>query len=112
MRTTSPLSAEDHIRLPPVSGLARRHGMWLARSACNASIAKAPSYIRLVGDVPVDGGRKCNDARPPRTSPPAFRNDGAIAFLNSQHNANHATKTTKKRLQVWVLPPEGGDAPP
>jgi dipeptidyl aminopeptidase/acylaminoacyl peptidase len=111
MPAAHPYSAEEHIRLRRVSGIAPSpDGRWLAVSVQRLD-RDATKYVSDLWKVPVDGSPAVQLTRgDAKDAAPAFRHDGALAFLsNRQPNEIKPDEDADKRMQVWLLPPEGGE---
>jgi dipeptidyl aminopeptidase/acylaminoacyl peptidase len=111
MPATAPYSVEAHIRLRRVSSIAPSpDGSWLAVGVQRLD-RDGTKYVSDIWKVPVDGGPAVQLTRgESKDVSPAFRNDGALAFLsNRQPNEVKPDEDAEKRMQVWVLPPEGGE---
>ena len=102
---------EQHIALGRVSEIAASPcGTWLA-VAVQRLDRDGAKYASDLWKVPTDGGAAvqltrgdCKDAAP------CFRHDGALAFLsNRQPNEIKPDEEAEKRMQVWLLPSEGGE---
>ena len=102
---------EQHIALSRVSEIAASPcGTWLA-VAVQRLDRDGAKYASDLWKVPTDGGAAvqltrgdCKDAAP------CFRHDGALAFLsNRQPNEIKPDEEAEKRMQVWLLPREGGE---
>ena len=107
-----PYTVEDHIRLRRVSSIAPSpDGTWLAVSVQRLD-REGTKYVTDLWKVPTDGGAAVQLTRgESKDVAPAFRHDGALAFLsNRQPNEIKPDEDADKRMQVWVLPPEGGEA--
>jgi dipeptidyl aminopeptidase/acylaminoacyl peptidase len=106
-----PYSVKDHIQLRRVSGIAPApDGRWLA-VAVQRLDREGIKYVSDLWKVPVDGGPAVQLTRgESKDAAPAFRHDGALAFLsNRQPNEIKPDEDAEKRMQVWLLPPEGGE---
>ncbi len=102
---------EQHIALGRVSEIAASPcGTWLA-VAVQRLDRDGAKYASDLWKVPTDGGAvvqltrgDCKDAAP------CFRHGGALAFLsNRQPNEIKPDEEAEKRMQVWLLPSEGGE---
>ena len=102
---------EQHIALSRVSEIAPSPcGTWLA-VAVQRLDRDGTKYASDIWRVPVDGSAAvqltrgdCKDAAP------CFRHDAALAFLsNRQPNEITPDEEAEKRMQVWILPGEGGE---
>ncbi len=101
----------QHIQLRRVTEIAASPcGTWLAVSVQRLDRDGA-KYMSDLWKVPSDGGPavqltrgECKDASP------CFRHDGALGFLsNRQPNEIKPDEEAEKRMQVWLLPREGGE---
>jgi dipeptidyl aminopeptidase/acylaminoacyl peptidase len=102
---------EQHIALARVSDIAASPcGTWLA-VAVQRLDRDGAKYASDLWRVPTDGGAAVQLTRGEcKDSAPAFRHDGALAFLsNRQPNEIKPDEDTEKRMQVWILPAEGGE---
>lgn len=111
MPENHPYSVEEHIRLRRVSGIAPSpDGRWLA-VAVQRLDREGTKYVSDLWKVPTDGGPAVQLTRgESKDTAPAFRHDGALAFLsNRQPNEIKPDEDADKRMQVWLLPPEGGE---
>src|SRR5690606_18343801 len=106
-----PLTVNDFIRLRRVSSIAAApDGTWLAVEVQRLD----REGVKSVGDiwkVPVDGGAAVQLTRGDSSdTSPGFRSDGALAFLsNRQPNEREPGEDAETRMQVWILPAEGGE---
>jgi dipeptidyl aminopeptidase/acylaminoacyl peptidase len=111
MPAEHPYSVEDHIRLRRVSGITPSpDGRWLAVGVQRLD-RDGTRYVSDLWKVPVDGGPAVQLTRgESKDVAPAFRHDGALAFLsNRQPNEIKPDEDADKRMQIWLLPPEGGE---
>lgn len=104
-------NVEQHIALSRVSEVAASPcGSWLA-VAVQRLDRDGAKYASDLWKVPTDGGAAvqltrgdCKDAAP------CFRHDGALAFLSNRlPNEIKPDEAAEKRMQVWLLPREGGE---
>src|SRR5258706_2157610 len=104
-------SVEAHVALKRVAEVAASPcGTWLAVSVQRVDRDGA-KYVSDLWKVPLDGGAAlqltrgdCKDAAP------CFRHDGSLAFLsNRQPNEVKPDAEAEKRMQIWLLPAEGGE---
>jgi len=105
-------SVTEHIALKRVGALAASPcGRWLAVVAQRLDLEGA-KYVSDLWRVPTDGGPAVQLTRgESRDSAPCFRRDGALGFLsNRRPNELKPDEEAEKRMQVWLLPPEGGEA--
>src|SRR6478609_8591603 len=86
-------------------------GSWLA-VAVQRLDRDGTRYVSDIWRVPADGGPALQLTRgESKDAAPAFRSDGALAFLsNRQPNEIKPDEDAEKRMQVWLLVPEGGEA--
>jgi len=106
-----PYTVEDHIRLRRVGSIAPSpDGTWLAVGVQRLD-REGTQYVSDIWRVPTDGGPAVQLTRgESKDVAPAFRHDGALAFLsNRQPNEVKPDEDADKRMQVWILPPEGGE---
>ena len=104
-------SVDDHIKLKRVSSIAASpDGAWLgvAVERLDRDVAK---YVCDLWKVPTDGSAPGQWTRGDTTdTAPCFRPDGALGFLsNRQPNEVEPDEDSEKRMQVWILPPGGGE---
>lgn len=102
---------EQHIGLRRVVGLtASPCGSWLAVTVQRLDRDGA-KYVSDIWKVPADGGAAMQLTRgDSKDHAPAFRQDGALAFLSDRRpNEIEADEESQKRMQVWVLPAGGGE---
>jgi dipeptidyl aminopeptidase/acylaminoacyl peptidase len=103
---------EQHIELRRVGEIAAApDGRWLAVSVQRLDRDKA-RYASDLWKVPLDGSAATQLTRgDSRDGSPCFRRDGALAFLsNRQPNEIKPDEDADKRMQVWLLPAQGGEA--
>jgi dipeptidyl aminopeptidase/acylaminoacyl peptidase len=106
-----PYTVEQHIALKRVSSIAAsRDGRWLAVTVQRLDRDGA-KYVSDLWKVPTDGGAPLQLTRgDSKDSAPWFRRDGALGFLsNRQPNEVKPDEDADKRMQVWLLAPEGGE---
>ena len=104
-------SVEQHIALRRVSELASSpDGSWLAVSVQRLD-AERSRYLSDLWRVPVDGSAAVQLTRgDSRDVAPRFMRDGSLAFLsNRQPNGVKPDEEADQRMQVWVLPAQGGE---
>ena len=104
-------NVEQHITLNRVSDLAASPcGSWLA-VAVQRLDRDGAKYVGDIWKVPLDGSAAAQLTRGDcKDSAPCFRHDGALAFLsNRQPNEIKPDEEAEKRMQVWILPLEGGE---
>jgi dipeptidyl aminopeptidase/acylaminoacyl peptidase len=106
-----PFSVEQHIVLQRVSGLAASpDGRWLA--VCVQRLDReGAKYVSDLWKVPTDGSPAAQLTRgDSKDSAPCFRHDGALGFLsNRTPNEVKPDDDADKRMQVWLLPADGGE---
>jgi dipeptidyl aminopeptidase/acylaminoacyl peptidase len=101
----------QHIALKRVSEIAASpDGKWLAVSVQRLDRDGA-KYVSDLWKLPTDGGPAVQLTRGEcKDTAPCFRHDGALGFLsNRQPNEIKPDEEAEKRMQVWVLPAEGGE---
>ena len=104
-------TVEQHIALKRVSAIAASpDGSWLAVSVERLDRDGA-KYVSDLWKVPTDGGPAVQLTRgDSKDKAPCFRHDGALGFLsNRQPNEVKPDEDAEKRMQVWLLPAEGGE---
>ena len=102
---------EQHIALLRVCDVAASPcGNWLA-VAVQRLARDGAEYASDIWKVPTDGSAAVQLTRGGcKDSAPGFRHDGALAFLsNRQPNEIKPDDETEKRMQLWLLPKEGGE---
>ena len=107
-----PYTVEQHVALKRVSTIAASPcGRWLAVVVQRLDLDSA-KYVSDIWRVPTDGGPATQLTRgESRDSAPSFRRDGALGFLsNRRPNEAKPDEDAEKRMQVWLLPVEGGEA--
>src|SRR5512143_3496789 len=112
MPNHAPYTVEQHVALKRVSAHAASPcGRWLAVTVQRLDLDRA-KYVSDLWRVPTDGGPAVQLTRgDSRDSAPAFRRDGALGFLsNRRPNESKPDEDAEKRMQVWLLPPDGGEA--
>ena len=108
---TSPYTVEQHIALKRVSGIAASpDGLWLA-VAVQRIDQDGAKYVSDLWKLPTDGGAAVQLTRGDcKDSAPCFRHDGALGFLsNRKPNEIKPDEEAEKRMQVWLLPKDGGE---
>jgi dipeptidyl aminopeptidase/acylaminoacyl peptidase len=111
MQEHHPYSVEEHIKLRRVSGISPSpDGRWLAVSVQRLD-RDGTKYVSDLWKVPTDGGAAVQLTRgESKDVSPAFRHDGALAFLsNRQPNEIKPDDDAEKRMQLWLLPTDGGE---
>lgn len=104
-------AVEEHIALKRVAEIAASPcGSWLAVSVQRVDRDGA-KYVSDLWKVPLDGGAALQLTRGDcKDVAPCFRHDGALAFLsNRQPNEIKPDAEAEKRMQIWLLPAEGGE---
>jgi dipeptidyl aminopeptidase/acylaminoacyl peptidase len=104
-------TVEQHIALKRVSEIAPSpDGRWLA-VAVQRLDRDGARYVTDLWKVPTDGSAATQLTRgEAKDTAPSFRHDGALCFLsNRQPNEVKADEGADKRMQVWCLPPGGGE---
>ena len=105
-------TVQSHIALKRVSDIAASpDGRWLAVSVQRLDLDGA-KYVSDLWKVPTNGGPAVQLTRgDTKDAAPCFRHDGALGFLsNRQPNEVKPDEEAEKRMQVWVLAAEGGEA--
>src|SRR6202521_1475875 len=105
-------NVNDHIALRRVSVIAPSpDGRWLA-AAVERLDRDGSKYVSDLWKVPTNGGPAVQLTRgDTRDVAPGFRHDGALGVLSTrQPNEVNPDEEAEKRMQVWVLPAEGGEA--
>ncbi|MBG9389254.1 S9 family peptidase [Caenimonas aquaedulcis] len=109
--TSVPYSPADHIAVRRVGGIAASpDGRWLA-VAVQRLDRDGVKYLSDLWKVPTDGSAAVQLTRgETKDAAPCFRHDGALGFLsNRQPNEIKPDEDAEKRMQVWLLPAEGGE---
>ena len=104
-------NVEQHIALSRVSEVAASPcGTWLA-VAVQRLDRDGAKYTSDIWKLPVDGSAATQLTRGEcKDGSPGFRHDGALAFLsNRQPNEIKPDEEAEKRMQVWILPGDGGE---
>lgn len=104
-------TVQQHIALKRVSDVAASpDGTWLAVVVQRLDRDGA-KYVSDLWKLPTDGGAAVQLTRgDSKDSAPCFRHDGALGFLsNRQPNEVKPDEEAEKRMQVWLLPAEGGE---
>ena len=104
-------SIEQHIELRRVAEVAcAPDGSWLAVTVQRLDRDKS-RYVSDLWKVPVDGSAAMQLTRgDSRDVAPCFVRDGSLAFLsNRQPNEVKPDEEADKRMQVWLLPAQGGE---
>ncbi len=111
MPNSVPYAVDQHIALKRVSAIAASPcGRWLAVTVQRLDLDRA-KYVSDLWRVPTDGGAAVQLTRgDSRDSAPSFRRDGSLGFLsNRRPNESKPDEDAEKRMQVWLLPPDGGE---
>ena len=107
----TPYTVEQHVSLRRVSALAASpDGHWLA--VCVQRLDRdGAKYVSDLWKVPTDGGPAVQLTRgDSKDSAPCFRHDGALGFLsNRTPNEVKPDDEADKRMQIWLLPADGGE---
>lgn len=101
-------------RLPRVGEIAvAPDGTWLAVVVSRLDPDDA-NYVSDLWRVPVGGGAPVRLTRGPRKdTAPRFRRDGSLAFLSNRNPRDgEPAEGDDQRMQVWLLPVDGGEAYP
>jgi dipeptidyl aminopeptidase/acylaminoacyl peptidase len=104
-------SVERHIELRRLSGVAcAPDGTWLAVTVQRLDTERS-RYVSDLWKVPIDGSGAVQLTRgDSRDASPCFVHDGSLAFLsNRQPNEGKPIEEADKRMQVWLLPAQGGE---
>ena len=104
-------TVQQHIKLKRVSDIAASpDGKWLAVSVQRLDLDGA-KYVSDLWKVPTNGAPAVQLTRgESKDSAPCFRHDGALGFLsNRQPNEVKPDEEAEKRMQVWLLPADGGE---
>jgi dipeptidyl aminopeptidase/acylaminoacyl peptidase len=104
-------TVEQHVGLKRVSEIAASPcGTWLAVSVQRRD-REGAKYVSDLWRVPTDGGAALQLTRGDSNDhAPCFRHDGALAFLsNRAPNELKPDEDSAERMQVWLLPPQGGE---
>jgi dipeptidyl aminopeptidase/acylaminoacyl peptidase len=104
-------SVEQHIELRRLSEIAcAPDGSWLAVTVHRLDRERA-RYVSDLWKLPVDGRSPVQLTRgDSRDGSPCFVRDGSLAFLsNRQPNETKGDDEADQRMQVWLLPAQGGE---
>ncbi|MGE5336596.1 MAG: prolyl oligopeptidase family serine peptidase [Gemmatimonadota bacterium] len=104
-------TVEQHVALKRVSDIAAApDGTWLA-VVVERLDRDGAKYVSDLWKVPTDGSPAVQLTRgDSKDRAPCFRHDGALGFLsNRQPNEVKPDDEADKRMQVWLLPKEGGE---
>ncbi|HYL91189.1 MAG TPA: S9 family peptidase [Burkholderiales bacterium] len=105
-------TVHQHIALKRVSDIAASpDGRWLAVCVQRLDLDGA-KYVSDLWKVPTNGAPALQLTRgDTKEAAPCFRHDGALGFLsNRQPNEVKPDEEAEKRMQIWLLPAEGGEA--
>jgi dipeptidyl aminopeptidase/acylaminoacyl peptidase len=104
-------TVEQHVALKRVAEIAASpDGTWLA-VAVQRLDQDGAKYVSDLWRVPTDGSAAIQLTRgDSKDYAPCFRHDGALAFLsNRTPNEIKPDEEAAERMQVWVLPAQGGE---
>jgi dipeptidyl aminopeptidase/acylaminoacyl peptidase len=104
-------SVEQHIELRRLAEVAcAPDSSWLAVTVQRLDKERS-RYVSDLWKVPIDGASPVQLTRgDSRDSSPSFVRDGSLAFLsNRQPNEGKQDEEADKRMQVWLLPAQGGE---
>ena len=104
-------TVQQHITLKRVSDIAASpDGKWLA-VAVQRLDRDGAKYVSDLWKVPTNGTPAVQLTRgESKDSAPHFRHDGALGFLsNRQPNEVKPDEEAEKRMQIWLLPADGGE---
>jgi dipeptidyl aminopeptidase/acylaminoacyl peptidase len=110
----SPFDATVLTRLPRVGEIAASpDGRWLAVVVSRLDPEES-RYLSDLWRVPTDGGAPVRLTRgPSKDTTPRFRRDGSLAFLSNRNpREGESAEGDEQRMQVWLLPADGGEALP
>ena len=108
---TATYNVEQHIALKRVSSIAPApDGRWLAVAVQRVD-REGVKYVSDLWKVPTDGSAPVQLTRgDSKDAAPCFRHDGALGFLsNRQPTEVKPDEDAEKRMQVWLLPADGGE---
>jgi dipeptidyl aminopeptidase/acylaminoacyl peptidase len=106
-----PYTVRQHIELRRVSSIAASpDGTWLA-VAVQRLDRDGAKYVSDLWRVPTDGGAAVQLTRgDTKDSAPCFRRDGSLGFLSNRTPTEvKPDEAADKRMQVWLLPADGGE---
>jgi dipeptidyl aminopeptidase/acylaminoacyl peptidase len=112
--TTTTFDATRLTRLARVGEIAASpDGAWLAVVVARLDADDA-RYVSDLYRVPTGGGPAVRLTRgPSKDTTPRFRRDGALGFLSNRNPRDGAAQPgDDDRMQVWLLPADGGEAAP
>jgi dipeptidyl aminopeptidase/acylaminoacyl peptidase len=104
-------TVEDLIKLRRVSAVTPSpDGLWLAVTVQRLD-RDGTKYVSDLWKVPTDGSPATQLTRgDSKEAAPCFRHDGALGFLsNRQPNEVKPDEDAEKRMQVWLMPADGGE---
>jgi dipeptidyl aminopeptidase/acylaminoacyl peptidase len=104
-------TVDQHIALKRVGAVAPSpDGTWLA-VVVERLDREGAKYVSDLWRVPTDGATPTQLTRgDSKDTAPCFRRDGALGFLsNRQPNEVKPDEDADKRMQVWLLPAQGGE---
>jgi dipeptidyl aminopeptidase/acylaminoacyl peptidase len=104
-------TVEQHVALRRVAEIAASPcGTWLAVTAQRLDRDGA-KYLSDLWRVPTDGGPAIQLTRgESKDHAPCFRHDGTLAFLsNRTPNELKPDEDAAERMQIWILPAQGGE---
>lgn len=104
-------SPTSHTALQRVTSIAASpDGSWLAVSVQRLD-REGVKYMSDLWKVPTDGSPAVQLTRgETKEAAPCFRHDGSLGFMsNRQPNEVKPDEDADKRMQVWLLPAEGGE---
>lgn len=108
---TLPYTVEQHIALKRVASIAPSpDGTWLAVVVQRLD-QEGTKYVSDLWKLPTDGGAPVQLTRgDSKDVAPCFRHDGALGFLsNRKPNELKPDDDADQRMQLWLLPKEGGE---
>jgi dipeptidyl aminopeptidase/acylaminoacyl peptidase len=109
--TPDAYTVEQHVALKRVTSIAAApDGRWLA-VAVQRLDRDGAKVVSDLWRVPTDGSAAVQLTRgDSKDAAPCFRHDGALGFLsNRQPNEIKPDDEAEKRMQIWLLPAEGGE---
>jgi len=107
----SPYTIEHHLALRRVTELAGSPcGSWLAVSVQRLD-REGAKYVSDLWKVPTDGSAATQLTRgDSKDTSPCFRHDGSLGFLsNRSPTEGKPDDEADQRMQVWLMPREGGE---
>lgn len=106
-----PYTVQQHIEMRRVSSIAASpDGKWLAVSVQRLD-RDCAKYVADLWRVPTDGSAATQLTRgDTKDAAPCFRRDGALGFLSNRTPTEvKPDDNADKRMQVWLLPADGGE---